>query len=104
MVFVVMALCLPFQIAMGKLGGNIIQKRNVYKDRRVKTCTEIIEGIKFIKLYGWEIAFKHMIQTLRKEEIRNYLKLALIQSVERALGNVVPHIAGFTCFLVMGLS
>lgn len=43
---------LPFQILIGKFNGRIIQKVNVNKDKRVKTCTEIIEGIKFIKLYG----------------------------------------------------
>jgi hypothetical protein len=33
----------------------------------MKVCGEIIEGIKFIKLYGWEIAFKKIIQSLRKK-------------------------------------
>ena len=44
---------LPLQILVGKMNGNIMQKVNVYKDRRVKVCSEVIEGIKFIKLYGW---------------------------------------------------
>lgn len=58
---------LPFQILVGKMNGNIIQKVNVNKDKRIKICTEIVEGIKFIKLYGWEIAFKHIIQTFRSQ-------------------------------------
>ena len=62
----VLVLFLPLQILVGKLNSTIVQKVNVYKDKRINTCTEIIEGIKFIKLYGWEIAFKNTIQTLRK--------------------------------------
>lgn len=30
-----------------------MQDANVFKDKRVQTTTETIEGIKFIKLYGW---------------------------------------------------
>lgn len=86
------------------MNSSIIQKVNVYKDRRVKVCTEIIEGIKFIKLYGWEIAFKHIIQALRKEEIRDYIKLSFGRSLERSLGNIAASSAGFTCFIVMDLT
>ena len=44
-----------------------MQRVNINKDLRIKTCTQIIEGIKFIKLYGWQIAFKNIIQKLRTE-------------------------------------
>lgn len=65
-IFVVILLFLPLQNFIGKRNGAIIQGINVYKDRRVKLCTEMIEGIKFIKLYGWEIAYERMIKYLRK--------------------------------------
>lgn len=43
----------PLQSLVGKMNGGIVQQINVYKDKRIKLCTEIIEGIKFIKFYGW---------------------------------------------------
>lgn len=43
----------PLQILIGKLNSTIIKKASVHKDERVKICTEIIEGIKFIKFYSW---------------------------------------------------
>ena len=67
----------------------------------MKICTEIIEGVKFIKLYGWEIAFKNIIQGLRRTELKNYIKLSFGRSLERALGNSISILSGFTCFLVM---
>ncbi len=35
----VILLFLPFQILVGKMNSNIIQKGNIYKDKRVKVCT-----------------------------------------------------------------
>ena len=46
-------LIFPIQNYIGKKNGQLLQKVNINKDLRVKVCTEIIEGIKFVKLYGW---------------------------------------------------
>lgn len=48
---------LPFQILIAKIIGNLTHKLNINKDKRISQFKEIIEGIKFVKLYGWEIAF-----------------------------------------------
>ena len=96
----VIAVFIPIQVFIGKMNGSILQDINVYKDERVKLCTEMIEGIKFIKLYGWEIAFKAIIQVLRKKEIRKFIKLGLVKSFERALANTMAFWSGFVCFLV----
>ena len=81
LILIVIAAFIPLQIMVGKINSSYIEEANIYKDQRVEVCTEIIEGIKFIKLYGWEIAFKHIIQILRREEIRIYLKLAFGRGV-----------------------
>lgn len=45
------------QLIIGNLisrkNKKIVTEANKYKDKRVEITTEIIEGIKFIKLYGW---------------------------------------------------
>ena len=96
----VIIVLIPVQILIGKMNGSILQDINVHKDERVKLCTEIIEGIKFIKLYGWEVAFKRIIQTLREREIRNFLKLSLVKSLERGFAISMAFWAGFVYFLV----
>ena len=35
-------------------------------DERVKVMNEIIAGIKVIKMYGWEYAFKKVISRIRR--------------------------------------
>lgn len=101
LIAITIILIVPMQIMIGKLNSTIIKKANVHKDERVKICTEIIEGIKFIKLYSWELAFNDMVQALRRLEIRDYLKIALGKSVERSLGNITGNVAAFLCFIVM---
>ena len=92
---------IPLQLLVGRLNGGILENINIFKDGRVQMCSEIIEGIKFIKLYGWEMAFKAIIDDTRKKEIRNFTKFAAVKSVERALGNCIALWAGLTCFLIM---
>jgi len=58
----IVLLVLPISNFISKYNGKLLQEINVYKDRRIKTTTEVIEGIKYIKLYGWEIAFRRIIQ------------------------------------------
>lgn len=43
----------PLQALIGKMNSVIIRNANIYKDNRINVCMEIIQGIKFIKLYGW---------------------------------------------------
>ena len=58
---VIIIIFIPLQILVSRLNGGILENINIFKDDRVKMCSEIIEGIKFIKLYGWEMAFKAII-------------------------------------------
>ena len=58
---------MPLQLLVGRLNRGILENINIFKDGRVKMCSEIIEGIKFIKLYGWEMAFKAIIDDMREQ-------------------------------------
>ena len=97
-IIIVMA---PLQAGVGKANATILKEGNISKDQRIKFFTEIIEGVKFIKIYGWESAFKSIICDIRHKEIRSYFKLTFTQSLERALGNWSPIIAGLSCFFVL---
>lgn len=50
---IVVILTVPLSNCISKGNGKLIHEINVFKERRVQTTTEVIEGIKFIKLYGW---------------------------------------------------
>lgn len=64
-----------------------------------QTTSEVIEGIKFIKLYIWEIAFSRIIQKIRELEIMKYKSLSLGRSIEQALGMFVGIACGYIMYL-----
>lgn len=55
-------LLIPIASKVSKLNGEILKEANVFKDKRVQVTTETIEGIRYVKLYGWEIPFRKTIQ------------------------------------------
>jgi ATP-binding cassette subfamily C (CFTR/MRP) protein 4 len=46
-------LIMPILWAIGVNNGKILSSLNTQKDARVKITGEIIEGIRFVKLYAW---------------------------------------------------
>ena len=65
-IFFIIALAIVLQFLLGKLEAKYQVEVNVQKDSRIKAYTELLEGIRIIKLYAWEMAFKDMIQEIRK--------------------------------------
>ena len=49
------------------------------KDERVRIITEILNGIKVIKLYGWELSFIKKINQIREQEME---QLKIFQFLE----------------------
>ena len=41
-------------------------KAAVYTDKRVKVMNEVITGIRVIKMYAWEYAFRDLVSSIRK--------------------------------------
>lgn len=64
-------LFIPISILISKKNGDIISESNKFKDERVDLTAQIIEGIKSIKLYGWELAFKKIVQKVREGQLSN---------------------------------
>ena len=73
---------------------------NKLKDKRVEITTEVIVGIKYIKLYGWEIAFKKIIQNIRDQETEQQIKLAFRRSFERAFGSSISFISSLAIYIL----
>lgn len=63
--FIIPLIIFPIVLKISKKIKDFIVLITLSKDKRIKLCSELIEGIRFIKLYGWEMAFKKKIQSLR---------------------------------------
>lgn len=51
------------------------------KDNRIKLMNEILNGIKVLKLYAWELAFTDKVLAIRQEELKVLKKSAYLAAV-----------------------
>lgn len=72
--FVVTIIMIPLSTLVGKSLGTARKEMMKQADARVKLSTEIITGIKAIKLYAWEDAYSEKISGLREKELAQIRK------------------------------
>uniref|UniRef100_A0AC35TH94 Multidrug resistance-associated protein lethal(2)03659 n=1 Tax=Rhabditophanes sp. KR3021 TaxID=114890 RepID=A0AC35TH94_9BILA len=72
---IVMIAFLPLNYVASLFVGKYEVAQMRCKDERVKLCNEILNGIKVIKLYAWELPISDMVEKIRTQEI-NYIKKA----------------------------
>ncbi|KAH3673556.1 hypothetical protein WICMUC_003663 [Wickerhamomyces mucosus] len=70
---------------------------NIYTDKRVSLMREIIQSMKFIKLYAWEDAYQKIIVNLRSKESSFVFKMQYIMATSFS---VVLSISNFTSMVV----
>ena len=95
---------IPLQICISNMNGRILQRVNVHKDRRVQITSELIEAIKQVKMYGWEMAFRRIVSAVRSEEVAELLKLNLGRSLEFVLTVYSPYLGAFVALYIRSLS
>ena len=64
----------PLNLIGGKFVEKLETKQLSAKDSRLKLMSEILNGIKVLKLYAWELPFMKKINEIRKREIK-FLKV-----------------------------
>ncbi len=53
-------------------------KRLKYQDSRIKNISEVLNGIKIIKFYSWEISFEKIISKIRTIELAILRKISFL--------------------------
>uniref|UniRef100_A0AAR2KIZ5 ATP-binding cassette, sub-family C (CFTR/MRP), member 3 n=1 Tax=Pygocentrus nattereri TaxID=42514 RepID=A0AAR2KIZ5_PYGNA len=52
-----------------------------YKDARIKLMNEILNGMKVLKLYAWEVSFKEKVLQIRQKELNVLRKTAYLSAL-----------------------
>jgi hypothetical protein len=60
------------------------------KDQRIKMMNEVLNGIKVLKLYAWEIAFIRRINEVRDQELKCIRHKAIISAINTAIWSFAP--------------
>jgi ATP-binding cassette subfamily C (CFTR/MRP) protein 1 len=75
-----MIIALPFQILLVKVLLNQHSKGVKITDKRVRLTTEVLQGIRLIKVYGWESFYAEAIAKFRQREIKTIRKSSYVIS------------------------
>ncbi|XP_053528129.1 multidrug resistance-associated protein 1 isoform X1 [Artibeus jamaicensis] len=70
------------------------------KDSRIKLMNEILNGIKVLKLYAWELAFKDKVLAIRQEELKVLKKSAYLAAVGTFTWVSTPFLVALCTFAV----
>jgi ATP-binding cassette subfamily C (CFTR/MRP) protein 1 len=96
---------IPLSALVAKALARVRKKVVALTDARVKLCSEVITGIKAIKLYAWEAPYKQRILALREKELAEIRKSALIGTWNNILwqgGPILISMAAFLSYTAMG--
>ncbi|XP_056008623.1 multidrug resistance-associated protein 1-like isoform X2 [Ostrea edulis] len=95
----VLALLMLMNIFLSSMSFGIIQKYMKLKDDRINILSEVINGIKVLKLYAWEMIFKDKIIGKRNLELRKLLKLKVFKRIVVTSFHISSYLVISTVFL-----
>ena len=99
----VMVLMMPINGFILNIVKKLQTKQMKLKDERVKNMSEILNGIKVIKLYAWEESFMNLILGVRKKEVRTLVNLSYLNAVSTFLWTCAPFFVAVVSFAVFVL-
>jgi len=100
----IMGLIMLLNLALGKVAHSIEQRNLKAADRRLTLLGAVLDGIRAVKLFGWEEKYNERITETRNEEcvhIRNY-RLAHVSSI--ASGRASPVLAAMVTLVFYAVS
>ncbi|KAJ8680830.1 hypothetical protein QAD02_016617 [Eretmocerus hayati] len=93
-------LFMPIPVFCGKYISKLVSKLASKTDKRLRLTSEIINGVKVIKMYAWEKPFARLVDDARREEVKLVKKYFLAKKMTWSLETYVHRICIFVTFLV----
>lgn len=98
-----MVIFIPMSFLASFLTRSYITRQMKLKDQRTKLINEILNGIKVIKLYSWEVPMMEEIEKIRKQELRCNVISNLIRSVLDVYNFSTPFLVALFSFMTYTL-
>lgn len=76
-----MFLLLPLNGYLGALIKRLQLAQMVRKDERIRLLSEVLNGIKVLKMYAWELSYRDKVQRIRDTEVQVLRKSAYLSAV-----------------------
>ncbi|KAK9506249.1 hypothetical protein O3M35_008219 [Rhynocoris fuscipes] len=95
-----MFLFYPIQYGMSRLAAYLKRKTFRITDARMNIISEMLNSMKFIKLYAWNKIFKNKILDVRKKELGLIRKIGYCQSLSSCMAMTAPIISAILTLLI----
>uniref|UniRef100_A0A5G2R7R0 Uncharacterized protein n=1 Tax=Sus scrofa TaxID=9823 RepID=A0A5G2R7R0_PIG len=95
----VLILLLLLQSCIGKLFSLLWSKTAAYTDVRIRTMSEVITGIRTVKMYTWEKSIMDLIARLRRKEVSKILRSSYLRGLNLASFFALSKIMVFVTFI-----
>ncbi|XP_038183485.1 multidrug resistance-associated protein 1 isoform X3 [Arvicola amphibius] len=96
----VMVFMVPFNAVMAMKTKTYQVAHMKSKDNRIKLMNEILNGIKVLKLYAWELAFQDKVMDIRQDELKVLKKSAYLAAVGTFTWVCTPFLVALSTFAV----
>ena len=100
----ILLLMLPLNGVIAAISMKLQKILMALKDKRIKTITEILNGIKVIKLYSWEEPNQREVLEIRNQEMRILRYSAILNSSVYFLWQMAPLLVALASFATYVLS
>ncbi|CAF1143852.1 unnamed protein product [Adineta ricciae] len=95
---VLLFLMIPINLFLQKILKRLASEQMKVKDERIKIMNEILNGIRVLKLYAWEMAFIRTITRIREQELKYIRQSAIIGAFSHVLWIFTPILVGVITF------
>ncbi|CAL8085482.1 unnamed protein product [Calicophoron daubneyi] len=93
----VLLLLLPLNIFVARKSKSVQEKKSQIADTRIKTISELLNGIRVIKLYAWEPSFMKVINRQRDQEMVYLRRFTYLHAIS-FLWNCAPFLVAICSF------
>ncbi|OQV17409.1 Multidrug resistance-associated protein 1 [Hypsibius exemplaris] len=93
-----MILMVPINAVIGTRSRTLQISQMKEKDGRIKTMTEIMNGMKVLKLYAWEQSFQDQVSGIRDRELDTLKKAAYLSAISFLTFILSPFMVALTTF------
>ncbi|EAS01881.2 ABC transporter C family protein (macronuclear) [Tetrahymena thermophila SB210] len=98
---VIITMIIPVQLIFGVKQKVYTDMKNKFSDERIKLINETVEGIRLMKMYGWEQAFEKYVKIVRKKELNSIRNIQLFRASDRGNSTSLVLIAAFFPILIV---
>ncbi|XP_077981900.1 ATP-binding cassette sub-family C member 8-like [Glandiceps talaboti] len=98
--FLVLVVLTPVQYFLCRAMSTAQEQVLEISDQRLKKSNELLQGMKLLKLYGWEEIFSYAIEVIREKEVKEMLKVAFQIIAITISSQVTPGIVCFVSFSI----